>query len=121
MQMKLETNLPIVFLTILVIVIVILGYLELKKLHERIKILEYLNKKLLKEENKKEDKPGEVNKTNTINNGNLPIVNKDEKIKEKTPPVNTNRVEEWQMNNEKENIINTLNRKEEYIEEINDG
>ena len=35
--------------------------------------------------------------------------------------MNNNRVEEWQINNDKENIINTLNRKEEYVEEIQEG
>jgi hypothetical protein len=45
MQLKLETNLPVIFLTLLVIAIVVLGYLELKKLTERIKVVEYLNTK----------------------------------------------------------------------------
>ena len=31
--MKLETNIPVVFLTLLVISIVIIGYLEIKKLN----------------------------------------------------------------------------------------
>ena len=44
MKMKLEANLPVVFLTLLVICIVVLGYMELKKLNERIKLVEYLVK-----------------------------------------------------------------------------
>ena len=43
-QLKLETNLPVIFLTLLVIAIVVLGYLELKKIHERLKLLEYATK-----------------------------------------------------------------------------
>ena len=35
MQLKLETNLPVIFLTLLVIAIVVIGYLELKKIHEK--------------------------------------------------------------------------------------
>ena len=36
MQLKLETNLPVIFLTLLVIAVVVMGYLELKKMNERI-------------------------------------------------------------------------------------
>ena len=43
-QLKLETNLPVIFLTLLVIAIVVLEYLELKKIHERLKLLEYATK-----------------------------------------------------------------------------
>ena len=112
MQMKLETNLPVIFLTLLVISIVVIGYLELKKLHERIKVLEYnINK-----EKKKENKPEKVKTMDNVVPDIVPPEGKSEIV-----PENKNRIEEWQMNNEKENIINTLNRKEEYIEEINDG
>ena len=110
MQMKLETNLPVIFLTLLVISIVVIGYLELKKLHERIKVLEYnINK-----EKKKENKPEKVKTMDNVVPDIVPPEGKSEIV-----PENKNRIEEWQMNNEKENIINTLNRKEEYIEEIN--
>ena len=112
MQMKLETNLPVIFLTLLVISIVVIGYLELKKLHESIKVLEYnINK-----EKKKENKPEKVKTMDNVVPDIVPPEGKSEIV-----PENKNRIEEWQMNNEKENIINTLNRKEEYIEEINDG
>ena len=117
-QLKLETNIPVIFLTLLVIAVVVLGYLEFKKLNERIKVLEYLNKE---KEKKKEGNNDIENNTNEIKNvGVTPIIPKSE-IKEELPRTNNMLVEEWQMNNEKENIINTLNRKEEYIEEINDG
>jgi hypothetical protein len=116
MQMKLETNIPLIFLTLLVIAIVVLGYLELKKLNERIKILEYLNKegkkKGNKEEKVKEVKLKEVKQEPVISGG-------EGEVREVQHGGGNNRVEEWQMNNEKEDIINTLNQKEEYIEEIN--
>ena len=110
-QLKLETNLPVIFLTLLVIAIVVLGYLELKKIHERLKLLEYATKE------KKE-----------ISNDNEKIeIEKVEEIKKEVSPVNenNNRVEEWQINNDKENmvkenIINTLNNKEEYSEEVDE-
>ena len=118
MQMKLETNIPLIFLTLLVIAIVVLGYLELKKLNERIKILEYLNKegkkKGNKEEKVKEVKLKEVKQEPVISGG-------EGEVREVQHGGGNNRVEEWQMNNEKEDIINTLNQKEEYIEEINNG
>ena len=112
MQMKLETNLPVIFLTLLVISIVVFGYLELKKLHERIKVLEFSNKE-------KKNVSSKVEKVEKVEKMNNDIVSH-EKMKTEIVPENTSRIEEWQMNNEKENIINTLNRKEEYIEEIND-
>ena len=109
MQLKLETNLPVIFLTLLVITIVVLGYLELKKIHERLKFLEYANKE-------KEEIINEKVETETI-----------EEIKKEVSPVNgnNNRVEEWQINNDKENmvkenIINSLNNKEEYSEEVDE-
>jgi hypothetical protein len=129
MQMKLETNLPVIFLTLLVISIVVFGYLELKKLHERIKVLEFSNKG-------KKNVPSKVEKVENMNNDlvsqekmNNDLVSQEKmdndlvsqgKMNNEIVPENTSRVEEWQMNNEKDNIINTLNRKEEYIEEIND-
>ena len=107
MKMKLEANLPVVFLTLLVICIVVLGYMELKKLNERIKVLEYLVK----------DKKPLEKKDNVDVEKNII----DEKPKRNISEDNNNKVQEWQMNNEKENIINTLNRKEEYVEEIQEG
>ena len=106
MQLKLETNLPVIFLTLLVIAIVVLGYLELKKIHERLKLLEYATKE--KKEISNDD--GKV-ETEIV-----------EEIKKEVSPVNenNNRVEEWQINNDKENIINTLNNKEEYSEEVDE-
>ena len=116
-QLKLETNIPVIFLTLLVIAVVVLGYLEFKKLNERIKVLEYLNKE---KEKKKEGNNDIENNTNEIKNvGVTPIIPKSE-IKEELPRTNNMLVEEWQMNNEKENIINTINKKEEYIEEIDE-
>ena len=111
MQMKLETNLPVVFLTLLVIGIVVLGYLELKKMNERIKVIEYFN-------NGKKNSPDKLNdvKENIVHDV-VEGVNKVDGLKDN----GNNRVQEWQMNNEKDNIINTLNRKEEYIEEIEEG
>ena len=105
MQLKLETNLPVIFLTLLVIAIVVIGYLELKKIHERLKLLEYANK-----EKKEIRNDNEKVETEIV-----------EEIKKDVSPVNenNNRVEEWQINNDKENIINTLNNKEEYSELIN--
>ena len=113
MQLKLETNLPVIFLTLLVIAIVCIGYLELKKLQERIKILEYHNE----ESKKMENVDLEVQ---NIQQENFPVQNPP--ILEQ-PQQSSERVEEWQMNNEnekfiKENIIETLNKKDEYIEEI---
>jgi len=113
MQMKLETNLPVIFLTLLVISIVVLGYLELKKLWQRIKQLEFLNK-----EKKTENKSQKVEKVEGMNNVVNDIVSHEGQTTNEVVPENTSRIEEWQINNEKENIINTLNRKEEYIEEI---
>lgn len=117
MKMKLETNLPVVFLTLLVIAIVILGYLELKKLNERIKMLEYLNK-----EKKIKDPPEKVDNVvadKVANDVEQKVVNNGgQKHHKVISPETNNRVQEWQMNNEKDNIINTLNKKEEYIEEI---
>ena len=115
MQLKLETNLPVIFLTLLVIAVVVMGYLELKKMNERIKHLEYLNKnkddkKDIKKPNISENVPPQPVKQETIQ----------EPLQETTESKNANRVEEWQMNNEKENIIDTLNGKDEYIEEINE-
>ena len=111
MQLKLETNLPVIFLTLLVIAIVVLGYLELKKIQERLKMLEYANK-----EKKEIINDNEKVETETI-----------EEIKKDVSPLNgnNNRVEEWQINNDKENmvkenIINTLNNKEEYSEEVDE-
>ena len=106
MQLKLETNLPVIFLTLLVIAIVVLGYLELKKIHERLKLLEYANK-----EKKEIRNDNEKVETEIV-----------EEIKKDVSPVNenNNRVEEWQINNDKENIINTLNNKEEYSEEVDE-
>ena len=106
MQLKLETNLPVIFLTLLVIAIVVIGYLELKKIHERLKLLEYANK-----EKKEIRNDNEKVETEIV-----------EEIKKDVSPVNenNNRVEEWQINNDKENIINTLNNKEEYSEEVDD-
>lgn len=102
--MKLEANLPVVFLTLLVICIVVLGYMELKKLNERIKLVEYLVKG---------KKP--LEKKDNIDLKNHVI---EEKPKRNISEDNNNKVQEWQINNEKENIINTLNKKEEYVEEI---
>ena len=62
-QLKLETNIPVIFLTLLVIAVVVLGYLEFKKLNERIKVLEYLNKE---KEKKKEGNNDIENNTNEI-------------------------------------------------------
>ena len=106
MQLKLETNLPVIFLTLLVIAIVVIGYLELKKIHERLKLLEYANK-----EKKEIRNDNEKVETEIV-----------EEIKKDVSPVNenNNRVEEWQINNDKENIINTLNNKEEYSEEVDE-
>ena len=104
MKMKLQANLPVVFLTLLVICIVVLGYMELKKLNERIKLVEYLVK---------DKKP--LEKKDNIDVKNHVI---EEKPKRNISEDNNNRVQEWQINNEKENIINTLNKKEEYVEEI---
>ena len=95
-QLKLETNLPVIFLTLLVIAIVVLGYLELKKIHERLKLLEYATKE------KKE-----------ISNDNEKIeIEKVEEIKKEVSPVNenNNRVEEWQINNDKEHTIKIINK-----------
>ena len=117
MQLKLETNLPVIFLTLLVISIVVVGFLELKKIHERLKVLEY-----------------HVEESKKIENEDLEL-QKIQPEKEKTPLKNTyiseqqqktfERVEKWQMDNSdekniKENIIETLNKKDEYIEEIDD-
>ena len=116
-QLKLETNLPVIFLTLLVIAIVVVGYLELKKIHERLKLLEYHN-----EESKKIDNVDlEVQK-------NQP---EKENFQLQTTPnleqsqLSSERVEQWRMDNShekmsKENIIETINKKDEYIEEIND-
>ena len=104
MKMKLEANLPVVFLTLLVICIVVLGYMELKKLNERIKLVEYLVK---------DKKP--LEKKDNIDVKNHVI---EEKPKINISEYNNNKVQEWQINNEKENIINILNKKEEYVEEI---
>ena len=41
-QLKLETNLPLIFLTLLVISIVVIGFLEFKKIDTRLKTLEYI-------------------------------------------------------------------------------
>ena len=118
MQMKLETNIPLIFLTLLVIAIVALGYLELKKLNERIKILEYLNK----EGNKKGNKEEKVKEVKLKEVKQEPVISGGEgEVREVQHGGGNNRVEEWQMNNEKDDIINTLNQKEEYIEEINNG
>jgi len=115
--MKLETNLPVVFLTLLVIAIVILGYLELKKLNERIKMLEYLNKE--KKVKSPPEKVDNVVADKVVDDVEQKIVNNgDQKHHEVISSETNNRVQEWQMNNEKDNIINTLNKKEEYIEEI---
>ena len=89
MQMKLETNLPVIFLTLLVISIVVFGYLELKKLNERIKVLEFSNKE-------KKNVSSKVEKVEKMNND---IVSH-EKMKTEIVPENTSRIEEWQMNNE---------------------
>ena len=119
--MKVETNLPVVFLTLLVIIIVIIGYLEFKKLNERIKMLEYLNK------GKGNKGPPEKSVDNVvIEKVENPVVdqkatNQAQTHNEVISERNNNRVQEWQMNNEKDNIINTLNKKEEYIEEIDDN
>lgn len=107
MKMKLEANLPVVFLTLLVICIVVLGYMEIKKLNERIKVIEYL----LKDKKPLENKDKVDLEKDII----------DEKPKTNISEENKNKVQEWQMNNEKENIINTINRKEEYVEEIQEG
>lgn len=115
MKMKLETNLPLIFLTLLVISIVVLGYLELKKMNERIKILEYLTKD--KKGTQKKELPKKVG--DVIDSGENIVT--DKKPPNMVSQENNNRVQEWQMNNEKENIINTINSKEEYIEEIQDG
>ena len=116
--MKLETNIPLIFLTLLVIAIVALGYLELKKLNERIKILEYLNK----EGNKKGNKEEKVKEVKLKEVKQEPVISGGEgEVREVQHGGGNNRVEEWQMNNEKDDIINTLNQKEEYIEEINNG
>lgn len=104
MKMKVQANLPVVFLTLLVICIVVLGYMELKKLNERIKLVEYLVK---------DKKP--LEKKDNIDVKNHVI---EEKPKRNISEDNNNKVQEWQINNEKENIINTLNKKEEYVEEI---
>ena len=124
MKMKLETNLPLIFLTLLVISIVVLGYLELKKMNERIKKLEYS----LSRGDKKSNTPN-VEKTMVKSS---PVVPEEVKNKVVLPDNhnnhnnnnnnnnhNNNRVEEWQMNNQKDEIINTIHQKGDYIEEIN--
>ena len=117
MKMKLETNLPLIFLTLLVISIVVLGYLELKKMNERIKKLEYS----LSRGDKKSNTPN-VEKTIVKSS---PVVPEEVKNKVVLPDNNNNnnhnnnRVEEWQMNNQKDEIINTIHQKGDYIEEIN--
>ena len=100
MQLKLETNVPLIFLTLLVILIVVLGYLELKKINERIKILEYQNREKNKDSNK------DINKN----------INKKDYI------------DEWQNNNEKiktdnlnNDIENNISRNNGYIIQENDS
>jgi hypothetical protein len=115
MQLKLETNLPVIFLTLLVIAIVCIGYLELKKLQERLKVLEYHNEESKKMENVDLEVQNIQQEKENFSVQNTPILEQ--------PHQSSKRVEEWQMNNEnekfiKENIIETLNKKDEYIEEI---
>lgn len=115
MQLKLETNLPVIFLTLLVIAIVCIGYLELKKLQERLKVLEYHNEESKKMENVDLEVQNIQQEKENFSVQNTPILEQ--------PQQSSKRVEEWQMNNEnekfiKENIIETLNKKDEYIEEI---
>ena len=116
MQLKLETNLPVIFLTLLVIAIVVVGYLELKKIHERLKVLEYHSEESKKVENVDlEVQKIQPEKENFLQTS--PILEQ--------PQQSTERVKQWQMDNShekmiKENIIETLNKKDEYIEEIDD-
>lgn len=117
-QLKLETNLPVIFLTLLVIAIVVLGYLELKKIHERLKVLEYH----IEESKKVETVDLEVQKAQPEKENFSPV--QTSPILER-PQQSSERVEQWQMDNShekmiKENIIETLNKKDEYIEEIDD-
>lgn len=110
-QLKLETNLPVIFLTLLVIAIVVVGYLELKKINERIKVLEYLN-----EEKKTEDKKEVTTEKTEI------LLDDNEKNKMYVEnPGSNNYVEQWQMDNDKENIIEKLNNRQEYMEENDDN
>lgn len=112
MQLKLETNLPVIFLTLLVIAIVIVGFLELKKINERLKVLEYINKENKNdiENTKKKDKSESIE-----------LLNDDNKDIEKQKNENNNNyIEQWQINNDKDNIIETLNNRDEYMEEVGD-
>lgn len=113
MQLKLETNLPVIFLTLLVIAIVIVGFLELKKINERLKVLEYLNKgnKNDIENTKKEEKS---ESSELLSDENIDIE------KQKNSEKNNHYVEQWHMNNDKDNIIETLNNRNEYMEEVGD-
>lgn len=117
-QLKLETNLPVIFLTLLVIAIVVVGYLELKKIHERLKLLEYHNEESKKIDNVdlevQKNQPEKENFTPVLTTPNL-----------EQSQLSSERVEQWRMDNShekmiKENIIETINKKDEYIEEIND-
>lgn len=117
-QLKLETNLPVIFLTLLVIAIVVLGYLELKKIQERLKVLEYHSEESKKVENVDlEVQKIQPEKENFTPVQTTPIL--------ESPQQSSERVEQWQMDNShekmiKENIIETLNKKDEYIEEIDE-
>lgn len=113
MQLKLETNLPVIFLTLLVIAIVVVGFLELKKINERLKVLEYINKdnKNDIENTKKEEKSESIEVLNDVT---------EDIEKQKISEPNNNYVEQWQMNNDKDNIIETLNNRNEYMEEVGD-
>lgn len=115
MQLKLETNLPVIFLTLLVIAIVVIGFLELKKITERIKHLEYNLKQI--------NKPDEVvdieDKKNPLPIQETLISENSEKIKVWQDNNEIDKINNWEDNNEKDNIIDSIN-KYRYNNEMND-
>ena len=117
-QLKIESNLPIIFLTILVIASIIIGFLELKKVNLKINTIGKVLETKINDMNKKLDNtPPPQTKSNKLKN-EIPLSkddNEDNKIS-----LTTNYKED-KVNEDKIDIINKINQmNNEVCEEEND-
>ena len=125
-QLKLETNLPLIFLTLLVISIVVIGFLEFKKIDTRLKTLEYIYSEKKNEINDESLIHKDINIIHETKENNQSIDGKKEKEeiihewRENIPPhtPHTPHTSHTPHTPQKDEIINQL-MSNEYFEEDN--
>ena len=115
-ELYIESNIPIIFLTIIIICIIIYGYLEIKKINNRFDSLNSKIESLIKQNND-DNKQNNYDNNKDINENNAVImedimVNKEESIEE------DDKLDQG-YEEEAEVLLNNYNEKnnQEYIEE----